>query len=181
MKVELKQSLLKEAMEAVSVTVSKENTRLDLTCIEVTVSRFGVMTLTSVDGYRVMTCQVPCISNDNTEEVKFLIKPFKIDKPNKFDHCEIEVEDETVYFTSCELVKYAYPRQIHGFVKVDKFFEQENTSLEIAFNPKYLSDLGKQFKNDKMIKLSFTTNINPVIVDNMKNKKAIILPIRINK
>lgn len=181
MKLELKQSLLKEAMEAVSVTVSKEEGRLNLTCIEATVSRLGVMTLTSVDGYRVTTCQVPCISNDNTEEVKFLIKPFKIDKPSKFDHCEIEVEEGTISYTTCELVKYAYPRIKAEMVKVDKFFEQENISLEIAFNPKYLADLGKQFKNDKIIKLSFTTNINPVIVDNMKDKKAIILPMIINK
>lgn len=184
MLLEMKASLLKEAVDKCSSIIDPKSYKDVMKTIKVNVSQSGVVTFSSTDGYRIQRIQVPSMSNDG--EFEFNMPVIKIDKVQKgtADYVKVEVNMNTIEFDFLHSKKIETNSMVsEKHLDLDKFFDiQKEKTASIAVNPKYLMEIAKNFKDEKVLVIDVYGTTDPVVMYNEEeSNKALLLPIGRNK
>ena len=186
----MKQSLLKAAFERTKSTLTKNDTRPVLCCINIKVNEFGVATFTSLDGYMMTEITVPTIESEVVKELNLI--PFEVTKGMP-DIVVLEWDEEDGYIhanfkgsgysANFKVNKLSYPN-------TSNFFPTYDNPIQVAFNPKFLIEVLKGYKDTETVVLSVLNDvekakINPILIKGYDEKESkgvsLLLPKRLKQ
>ncbi len=170
MKITMSVSNLKEILKACKNYVSKDNYRPMLQAIQLNCIN-GTCKAIALDGYKVMTIQVPYDGDEGT----MLIPVIKPPKGTQVIISDLESEIMFDFLTEKQVVK-----KFKGeFPNVEKAFPEGEPKFRIGFDPKLLKDALDGFTGDTYIEVNFFGETNGVIIKNGIDKQALVLPFKL--
>jgi DNA polymerase III sliding clamp (beta) subunit (PCNA family) len=172
LKISMSVSNLKEIFKACKSYVSKDDFRPLFKAIQLTCAN-GICKAIALDGYKVMTIQVPYDGDEGT----MLIPVIKPPKGTQVIISDTESEIMFDFLTEKQVVKKF---EFEGdFLDVKKFFREDEPKFIIGFDPKILKDALDGFTGDTCIEVDFFGKTDGIIIKNSIDKQALVLPARL--
>lgn len=142
----------------------------------------GELTAAAVDGYRIHSVTIPVNIINGRDSFSFLLKPFALPATDSdYIQCTLDKKEITFDFGNRKYIE-RLGEDIEGFMDVEKAMPNKEPVERIGFNPKYLVDALKSFKQGSRnpVVLEIRDSISPIVIRSKQNPTdyRLVLPVR---
>lgn len=142
----------------------------------------GELTASAMDDYRAHAVTIPAEVINGRDTFSFLLKPFVVPATDaEYIQCTLNKKEITFDFGNRKYIE-RLGEGIEDFIDVEKAMPNKEPVERIGFNPKYLVDALKSFKQDSRnpVVLEIRDPLSPIVIRSKQNPTdyRLVLPVR---